>query len=174
MRSASAPAILRLQNVYGEGQSLQNPYTGIISIFFNRARQGLTLPLYEDGLETRDFVHVDDVVAALAAALTTASADELHLQCRLRHRDDRHRARREPVAAAGPTSHAGHRPVPGRRYPAQLRRYRSGARDCWVSSPGSAWIEGLRRFCAWAASEPVYADRLDQATAELKAKGLTN
>jgi len=40
--------IFRFQNVYGEGQSLRNPYTGIISIFFNRARQGLEIPVYED------------------------------------------------------------------------------------------------------------------------------
>ena len=54
-------AILRLQNVYGEGQSLKNPYTGILSIFSTRIRRGLDLPIFEDGLESRDFVHVDDV-----------------------------------------------------------------------------------------------------------------
>src|SRR6185295_8277403 len=61
--------VLRFQNVYGEGQSLRNPYTGIISIFYNRARQGLDIPVYEDGLASRDFVHVDDVVRALACAM---------------------------------------------------------------------------------------------------------
>lgn len=62
-------AILRLQNVYGEGQSLSNPYTGILSIFSTRIRRGLELPIFEDGLESRDFVHVSDVVAAFAAAI---------------------------------------------------------------------------------------------------------
>lgn len=61
--------ILRFQNVYGEGQSLNNPYTGILSIFSTRIRRGLELPVFEDGEETRDFVHVSDVVAAIRAAL---------------------------------------------------------------------------------------------------------
>lgn len=62
--------ILRLQNVYGEGQSLNNPYTGILSIFSTRVRRDKHLPIFEDGLETRDFVHVSDVVGAFEAALT--------------------------------------------------------------------------------------------------------
>lgn len=56
--------ILRLQNVYGAGQSLNNPYTGVISIFTNQIRDGKTLNIYEDGVITRDFVYVDDVVNA--------------------------------------------------------------------------------------------------------------
>lgn len=62
-------AIFRLQNVYGEGQSLKNPYTGILSIFSTKLRRGLELPLFEDGLESRDFVHVDDVVSALVLGI---------------------------------------------------------------------------------------------------------
>jgi len=55
-------AILRLQNVYGEGQSVKNPYTGIISIFSNLIKNGKSLSVFEDGKESRDFIHVDDVV----------------------------------------------------------------------------------------------------------------
>jgi dTDP-L-rhamnose 4-epimerase len=64
-----ASVVLRLQNVYGEGQSLNNPYTGILSIFSTRIRQNKTLPIFEDGLESRDFVHVSDVARAFVAAL---------------------------------------------------------------------------------------------------------
>ena len=60
---------LRLQNVYGERQSLRNPYTGILSIFSNRMRQGLPINLFEDGHESRDFVHVSDVVRAIGLSL---------------------------------------------------------------------------------------------------------
>ena len=67
-------AILRFQNVYGAGQSLHNPYTGILSIFSTRIRQGLSIPIFEDGLESRDFVHVDDVVSALILALEQPQA----------------------------------------------------------------------------------------------------
>jgi dTDP-L-rhamnose 4-epimerase len=62
--------VLRLQNVYGPGQSLRNPYTGVLMTFSNRALAGDDLVLYEDGDITRDFVHVEDVVAALAAVGT--------------------------------------------------------------------------------------------------------
>lgn len=55
---------LRYQNVFGPGQSLQNPYTGILAIFSNLARQGRPIQIFEDGLESRDFVYIDDVVSA--------------------------------------------------------------------------------------------------------------
>lgn len=59
--------VLRLQNVYGPGQSLTNPYTGIVSLFSQIARRGEVIPVYEDGRITRDFVFIDDVVSAFAA-----------------------------------------------------------------------------------------------------------
>jgi dTDP-L-rhamnose 4-epimerase len=64
---------LRFQNVYGERQSLRNPYTGILSIFSNRMRENLPINLFEDGLESRDFVHVSDVVNSIVLALTSDS-----------------------------------------------------------------------------------------------------
>ena len=60
---------LRYQNVYGPGQSLQNPYTGILAIFSNLARTAQPIRVFEDGKESRDFVYIDDVVAATATAL---------------------------------------------------------------------------------------------------------
>ncbi|MFC5370607.1 NAD-dependent epimerase/dehydratase family protein [Arcanobacterium bovis] len=61
--------ILRLQNVYGPGQTPQNPYTGIMSLFTNLARSGQAIPLYEDGNVRRDFIFIDDVVRACIAAI---------------------------------------------------------------------------------------------------------
>jgi dTDP-L-rhamnose 4-epimerase len=55
---------LRYQNVYGPGQSLKNPYTGILAVFSNLARQNQPIDIYEDGLESRDFVYIDDIVEA--------------------------------------------------------------------------------------------------------------
>jgi dTDP-L-rhamnose 4-epimerase len=57
--------ILRLQNVYGPGQSLSNPYTGIVPLFARIAREGKSIPVYEDGKIVRDFVFIDDVAAAV-------------------------------------------------------------------------------------------------------------
>ncbi len=63
-------SILRLQNVYGPGQSLINSYTGIVSLFSQWAREGREIPLYEDGHIIRDFVFIDDVASAIAATLS--------------------------------------------------------------------------------------------------------
>lgn len=57
--------VLRLQNVYGAGQSPINPYTGIITLFHRMARKGQAIPVYEDGEIVRDFVYIDDVAQAL-------------------------------------------------------------------------------------------------------------
>jgi dTDP-L-rhamnose 4-epimerase len=62
--------ILRFQNVYGPGQSLSNPYTGIVSLFSQLAMRGESIPVYEDGAITRDFVYIDDVADSLAAVVT--------------------------------------------------------------------------------------------------------
>lgn len=64
--------ILRLQNVYGPGQSLINPYTGIMSLFCRMAMGGRSIPLYEDGEVRRDFILIDDVASAVVAAATSA------------------------------------------------------------------------------------------------------
>lgn len=56
--------ILRYQNVFGDGQSLNNPYTGIISIFSNIFKNGGDVEIYDNGEPTRDFIYVDDVVDA--------------------------------------------------------------------------------------------------------------
>lgn len=69
-------SVLRLQNVYGAGQSLINPYTGICSMFSLWARDGKSIPVYEDGLITRDFVYIDDVADALVAAISQPPAPD--------------------------------------------------------------------------------------------------
>jgi dTDP-L-rhamnose 4-epimerase len=56
---------LRLQNVYGPGQSLSNPYTGILSVFSTRILNNSELEIFEDGEESRDFVYISDVIEAL-------------------------------------------------------------------------------------------------------------
>jgi dTDP-L-rhamnose 4-epimerase len=66
---------LRLQNVYGPGQSLTNSYTGIVTLFARLASEGRRLPVYEDGAITRDFVFIDDVVSALVAVLGRPSLE---------------------------------------------------------------------------------------------------
>ena len=70
------PAVaLRYQNVYGPGQSLSNPYTGILSIFSTSILNGHNLDIYEDGLESRDFVFIDDVVDATILGIEREEAN---------------------------------------------------------------------------------------------------
>lgn len=57
--------VLRLQNVYGPGQTPSNPYTGIMSLFCRVAHNGGQISLYEDGEVRRDFVIIDDVADAI-------------------------------------------------------------------------------------------------------------
>jgi dTDP-L-rhamnose 4-epimerase len=67
--SSFKSVILRFQNVYGPGQSLQNPYTGVLSIFSSQILAQKKLYLYEDGEISRDFVFVEDVIEALFSSL---------------------------------------------------------------------------------------------------------
>ena len=60
---------LRYQNVYGPGQSLINPYTGILSIFSTRILNNNHINIFEDGQESRDFIFIDDVVDATVLAI---------------------------------------------------------------------------------------------------------
>ncbi|MCU0626987.1 MAG: NAD-dependent epimerase/dehydratase family protein [Gemmatimonadaceae bacterium] len=60
---------LRLFNVYGPGQALSNPYTGVLAIFASRLANGRPPMIFEDGEQRRDFVHVDDVARAFVLAL---------------------------------------------------------------------------------------------------------
>lgn len=71
-----AAVIYRLQNVYGPGQSLTNPYTGIVPLFAQIAKSGGSIPVYEDGEIVRDFVYIDDVAAAIAAGVRMAKTNE--------------------------------------------------------------------------------------------------
>jgi UDP-glucose 4-epimerase len=60
---------LRFFNVYGPRQDPESPYSGVISIFGERARNGAVFDVYGDGRQSRDFIYVGDVVAALLAAM---------------------------------------------------------------------------------------------------------
>lgn len=64
------PAVFRFFNIFGPRQDPSSPYSGVISIFTERAQQGLPITVFGDGEQTRDFVYVADLVAVLIQALT--------------------------------------------------------------------------------------------------------
>ena len=164
--------IFRLQNVYGEGQSLKNPYTGILSIFSNQLRCGKTIHLYEDGQESRDFVHVSDVARAVLAALASDRGDGHILNVgsgRPTTVEQIAEMLRERFAVA-------ERPVITGEY--RLGDIRHGYADLTrirallELAPEISLDEGLTRFVAWVKTQPAEPDRLDRATEELVKRGL--
>lgn len=75
-RSIGIPVVaFRFQNVYGPGQSLKNPYTGILSIFSTRIKNGNEINIFEDGRESRDFVYIDDVTDAVILGIENNKAN---------------------------------------------------------------------------------------------------
>jgi len=75
-KSLDIPVVTyRYQNVYGPGQSLSNPYTGILSIFSTIIKNGNDISIFEDGEESRDFVYIDDIVEATILGLEKEEAN---------------------------------------------------------------------------------------------------
>ena len=164
--------IFRLQNVYGEGQSLKNPYTGILSIFSTRIRRRLEVPIFEDGLESRDFVHVDDVVEALVRGLGSKKPvnDVLNVCSGI--------ATSVRSLAVELSQALGCEPrvvVTGQFRIGDIRHNFADItriKNLLGFRPKVDLKEGLRRFTAWVASQPLPKDRLDQANRELTERKL--
>lgn len=162
----------RYQNVYGPGQSLSNPYTGILSIFSTRIRNKSGINIFEDGKESRDFVYIDDVVAATAKAVeydqqivdvfnvgSGIATDVLTIANTLQ------RLLNEKVE----TKVSGQFRVGDIRHNfADLAK----VRRIMGFEPTVSIEEGLSRFVDWVKSEQVQVDRYEQSLQELKSKGL--
>ena len=165
-------AILRFQNVYGEGQSLTNPYTGILSIFSTRIRLGLSLPIFEDGEETRDFVHVDDAAMAVLACIERPAEDGVTLNVgsgtAVSVMSIARGLRKTMGSAIEPHVTGQYRVGDIRHNFADISRLErvTGFR------PQIPLEAGLKRFADWVADRPVPQDLLDRANAELKARKL--
>lgn len=165
-------AILRLQNVYGERQSLNNPYTGILSIFSTRIRRGLPLPIFEDGLESRDFVHVEDVARAMCACLVAHQPINTVINVGSGVGTSVIDVAKQLINSLG-----GDVPV---RVTSEYRlgdiRHNvadiSRLRELLACQPRVCLPEGLDRFAAWVKTQPLPEDQLDRANAELRERKL--
>lgn len=164
--------IFRFQNVYGEGQSLKNPYTGILSIFSNQLRAGKTVSLYEDGQESRDFIHISDVARAVVLAVTDDGADGSTLNVGSGQATTVEQIAvllKERFASKSQTVVSG-------QY--RLGDIRHGYADTTAIhkqlgfAPEISLEQGLDRFVAWVKQQPVEPDRLGAATQELISRGL--
>lgn len=160
--------ILRLQNVYGEGQSLQNPYTGILSIFSTLIRRDLPLPIYEDGQESRDFIHVSDVTRAFEAALAQPPNQVINVGSG---------QATSILEVATKLSHAFN--VTPNLVITQQFRLGDIRHNCADISqlkavlgitPHISLTEGLARFADWVQDQPLPEDQQGRATAELTSR----
>ena len=163
---------LRLQNVYGPGQSLKNPYTGLLSVFSTRIRNRRGIVLFEDGRESRDFVYVEDAARAAELALHSGNLDGEVINIGTGKRVSVLRVAEElsrqfnidvPVEISGK-----YRVGDIRHAVADITR----AQDRLGFSPTVEFPEGCKRFAEWVTDQPVEADRFDQSMEELRGRGL--
>jgi len=163
---------LRYQNVYGPGQSLQNPYTGILAIFSNLARTGRPIQVFEDGLESRDFVYVDDVIQATAACAVGSATDchainvgsgEATSVAEVAKLINEFYGNNSSIQITG-----AFREGDIRHGIADLTRAAQiiGYRPTWT------FALGLREFLEWAGENSPLTDRYEQSLAEMKLRGL--
>jgi len=164
--------ILRLQNVYGEGQSLNNPYTGILSIFSTRIRRDLDLPIFEDGNETRDFVHVEDVANAFVATIETKKSPNTIMNVGTTELTTVVDIATKLTVAFGKTPSIK---VTGQYRIGDIRHNRADITRLGKIinyQPTVTLEQGLGRFVDWVNEQPLPEDKLDKANAELKSKNL--
>lgn len=140
---------LRYQNVYGSGQSLSNPYTGILSIFSREMLAGRPVEIFEDGLESRDFVHVDDVARAnvLAVHADLTGVHVLNIGTGIATS-----VIALAQALAANYGYAGEMRISGRFRAGDIRHNyatidRAAATLGWAPSIG--FDQGLEEFCGW-------------------------
>lgn len=161
---------LRYFNVYGEGQALSNPYTGILTSFVTRLKAGRSLMVYEDGLESRDFVHVDDVADAnLAALIKTTNAKSINIGSGERLSIFQLAEKMSLMYSITETPE-----ITGEFRVGDIRHCIADTRAAEKELDFSAKVtldEGLKRFCDWA-SEQSSVDNTDQAYSELVEEGL--
>ena len=172
-KSLSIPAVaFRYQNVYGPGQSLKNPYTGILSIFSTQIRNGNSISIFEDGMESRDFVYIDDVVQATVLGIESdAAAYEVF---------NVGSGVATPVLQVAETlkSYYGASiaiQVTGNFRLGDIRHNYADLtkiKKVLGFEPRFDFATGVRRFVDWVISQDVMEDRYSQSIAEMKAKGL--
>jgi dTDP-L-rhamnose 4-epimerase len=167
-----AHSILRFQNVFGEGQSLNNPYTGILSIFSTRIRQGQSLPIFEDGEESRDFIHVEDVARAVLHCVGRLSDNGVTMN----------------VGSGRPASIMAVASLLQQTMGSSIEPHITGSyrvgdirhnfaditrlREVAGFTPQIDLEDGMKRFCEWVLTQPIPQDLLERANSELRARKL--
>mgnify|MGYP004647370519 FL=1 len=162
----------RYQNVYGPGQSLTNPYTGILSIFSTRIKNGNGINIFEDGKETRDFVYIEDVVDATILGMevpeanghvfnvgTGIATDVLTVANTLCEKYEIN----VPITVSG-----NYRLGDIRHNVADI----TAARQILGFEPKWSFSDGIEQFTNWVNQQDVKEDNYETSIEEMKKKGL--
>ena len=167
-----AGVAFRYQNVYGPGQSLKNPYTGILSIFSTQIKNGNGINIFEDGKETRDFVFISDVVDATVLGIEKETANNQVFNVGTGVATDVITVATElsnnygiqvPITISG-----NYRLGDIRHNYADITK----ARQLLGFEPKVSFKEGLKQFTNWVNTQEIEEDKYQQSIDEMKAKGL--
>ena len=162
----------RYQNVYGPGQSLSNPYTGILSIFSTRIKNGNGINIFEDGKETRDFVYIDDVADATILGLEVPEANGHVFNIGTGVATDVLTVAKtlcEKYGVQVPITVSGNYRLGDIRHNfADI----SLARKILGFEPKWTFEKGIEQFTKWVNEQEVQEDNYEASIAEMKVKGL--
>ena len=167
-----AGVAFRYQNVYGPGQSLKNPYTGILSIFSTQIKNGNGINIFEDGKETRDFVFISDVVDATVLGIEKETANNQVFNVGTGVATDVITVATElsnnygiqvPITISG-----NYRLGDIRHNYADITK----AKQLLGFEPKISFKEGLKQFTNWVNTQEIEEDKYQQSIDEMKAKGL--
>ncbi|WP_259067110.1 NAD-dependent epimerase/dehydratase family protein [Mucilaginibacter sp. X4EP1] len=167
-----APVAFRYQNVYGPGQSLTNPYTGILSIFSTLIKNGKEINVFEDGKESRDFVFIDDVVDATILGVEKNEANGQVFNVGTGVPVDVNTVVKELLESYGvvvPVKISGNYRLGDIRHNfADLTKIKSNL----GFEPKVTFAEGIKKFVQWVNTQSVQSDRYEHSIHEMKQKGL--
>lgn len=167
-----SPVALRYQNVYGPGQSLTNPYTGILSIFSTLIKNGKEINVFEDGKETRDFVYIDDVIEATILGIERDNANNEIFNVGTGIATEVNKVVRElldnyktdiPVRISG-----NYRLGDIRHNYADIAKITKNL----GFTPKVSFNEGIKKFTDWVNTQVIQDNKYNQSMDEMKQKGL--
>ena len=167
-----AGVAFRYQNVYGPGQSLKNPYTGSLSIFSTQIKNGNNINIFEDGLESRDFVYIDDVVDATILGLEKEEANNQVFNVGTGVAKNVLTVANELVKNYGIDVSIN---VSGNYRLGDIRHNYADLTKInrlLGFSPKVSFEAGLKNFAEWVNTQEVQEDKYQKSIDEMKAKGL--
>ena len=167
-----AAVAFRYQNVYGPGQSLKNPYTGILSIFSTQIKNGNGINIFEDGKESRDFVYIDDVVEATILGLEKEEANNQVFNVGTGIATDVLKVANGLIKNYGvevPVTVSGNYRLGDIRHNyADLTKINSFL----GFEPKVTFEQGLKKFTEWVDTQEIQEDQYQKSIEEMKTKGL--